>query len=365
MTLSAAHVLGRPFALGRLTVPNRIVMSPMTRSFSPDGIPGDDVAAYYARRAAAGVGLIITEGTYIDHPSAGNDAAVPYLFGEKQLAGWAAVVEAVHAAGGRIVPQLWHIGMVREPGDLPFPDAAPIGPSGLTLTGAERGGRAMTRADIDDVIGAYAQAAWDAERIGFDGIEIHGAHGYLIDQFLWSLTNRRTDGYGGNAFERTRFAVEIVQAIRERVSKDFPVIFRFSQWKASDFDARLGDTPDELQAVLAPLADAGVSAFHASTRRYWEPAFEGSHLNLAAWAKKLTGVAAVTVGSVGLNADFLQGSAGTAGLEALIERLERDEFDLVAVGRALLVDPEWARKVLEGRADDLLPFTPEAEKTLY
>ncbi|WSI35403.1 NADH:flavin oxidoreductase [Streptomyces sp. NBC_01341] len=365
MALSAAQALSRPFTLGGLTVPNRIVMSPMTRSFSPDGIPGADVAAYYARRAAAGVGLIITEGTYIDHPSAGDDVAVPRLFGEEQLTGWTGVVDAVHAAGGRIVPQLWHIGMVRVPGQSPFPDSPPIGPSGLTLTGVERGGRAMTSADIDDVIGAYAQAAWEAERIGFDGIEIHGAHGYLIDQFLWSLTNRRTDRYGGNAVERTRFAAEVVQAIRERVSKDFPVIFRFSQWKASDFHARLADTPDELQAVLDPLVDAGVTAFHASTRRYWEPAFEGSHLNLAAWAKKLTGQAAITVGSVGLNADFLQGGAGTDGLDALVEGLERDEFDLVAIGRALLVDHEWARKVLDSRVDGFLPFTPEAEKTLF
>ncbi|MFF4244675.1 NADH:flavin oxidoreductase [Streptomyces sp. NPDC001822] len=365
VTLPAARVLSRPFTLGGVTVPNRIVMSPMTRSFSPGGVPGADVAAYYARRAAAGVGLIITEGTYIDHPSAGDDDAVPHLFGEEQLAGWTGVVDAVHAAGGRIVPQLWHIGMVREPGQSPFPDSPPIGPSGLTLTGVERGGRAMTSTDIDDVIGAYAQAARDAERIGFDGIEIHGAHGYLIDQFLWSLTNRRTDKYGGDAVQRTRFAAEVVQAIREGVAEDFPVIFRFSQWKASDFDARLADTPDQLQAVLAPLVDAGVTAFHASTRRYWEPAFEGSHLNLAAWAKKLTGRSAITVGSVGLNADFLQGGAGTDTLDALVEGLERDEFDLVAVGRALLVDHEWARKVLDSRVDGFLPFTPEAEKTLF
>lgn len=223
----------------------------------------------------------------------------------------------------------------------------------------------MTRADIEDVIGAFAQAASDAERIGFDGVEIHGAHGYLIDQFLWSYTNRRTDEYGADAVERTRFAAEIVEAIREKVSWDFPVIFRFSQWKASDFDARLADTPDELQAVLAPLADVGVSAFHASTRRYWEPAFEGSDLNLAAWAKKLTGKAAITVGSVGLDGDVLQSSAGAAGLEPLVERLERDEFDLVAVGRALLADPEWARKVLDGQVEGFLPFTHEAEKTLF
>ncbi|WP_435792328.1 hypothetical protein [Actinacidiphila glaucinigra] len=117
--------------------------------------------------------------------------------------------------------------------------------------------------------------------------------------------------------------------------------------------------------MLAPLADAGVSAFHASTRRYWEPAFEGSDLNLAAWAKRLTGKAAIAVGSVGLSGDFLQDSAGTAGLEPLVERMARDEFDLVAVGRALLVDHEWVRKVLDGQVDGFLSFTHEAEKTLF
>jgi 2,4-dienoyl-CoA reductase-like NADH-dependent reductase (Old Yellow Enzyme family) len=255
--------------------------------------------------------------------------------------------------------------MFRDPDLTPFDDAPPMGPSGLTLTGSNDGGRAMTRADIDDVIGAYAQAASDAERIGFDGVEIHGAHGYLIDQFLWSYTNRRTDEYGGDPVARTRFAAEIVEAVRERVSQDFPVIFRFSQWKGYDWSARLADTPDELQAVLAPIADAGASAFHASTRRYAEPAFEGSDLNLAAWAKKLTGKAAITVGSVGLDGDLTTESAEPAGLERLAESLERDEFDLVAVGRALLADPQWARKVLGGRAEGFVPFTKEAEKTLY
>ncbi|MFE0452451.1 NADH:flavin oxidoreductase [Streptomyces sp. NPDC058914] len=362
---SAVRALSRPFSLGRLTVPNRITMSPMTRSFSPGGIPGQDVADYYARRAAAGVGLIITEGTTVGHRSAGDDAAVPRFHGEEQLAGWARVLDAVHAVGGRIVPQLWHVGMVREPGKPPFEDAPPMGPSGLSLEGTQGSGHTMTRSDIDDVIGAFARAAADAERIGFDGVEIHGAHGYLVDQFLWSLTNRRTDRYGGDAVSRTRFAVEIIEAIRERVSPEFPVIFRFSQWKGWNFDARLADTPDELQAILAPIAEAGVSAFHASTRRYWEPAFEGSHLNLAAWSKKLTGKSAITVGSVGLDGDLTAKHAGPAGLEPLAEAMERDEFDLVAVGRALLADFEWARKVLEGRTDDFVPFTPESEKRLY
>lgn len=364
----ATQVLSRPFSLGGLTVPNRIVMAPMTRNFSPDGIPGEDVVGYYARRAAGQVGLIITEGTYVGHESAGESDRVPRFHGAEQLAGWAKVAEAVHAAGGKIMPQLWHIGMVRGAGKPPFPQAPAVGPSGLRVDGTEGTGRAMTRADLDAVIGAFAEAAATAERIGFDGVELHGAHGYLIDQFLWSGTNRRTDAYGGDLVARTRFAAEIVAAVREVVAPDFPVVFRYSQWKQEAYDARLADTPAELDALLTPLAEAGVDAFHASTRRYWLPEFDDSDLNLAGWTKKLTGKPVITVGSVGLDGDFSRAFQGEGapvrGLDDLLDRLEREEFDLVAVGRALLADPTWAAKVLGGAFDELAPYDPAALATL-
>ncbi|MEU3409804.1 MULTISPECIES: NADH:flavin oxidoreductase [unclassified Streptomyces] len=364
----AARVLSRPVRLNGLTVPNRIVMAPMTRMFSPGGVPGEDVRSYYARRAAAGVGLIVTEGTYVGHESAGESDRVPRFHGEEQLAGWAKVAEDVHAAGGTIVPQLWHIGMVRKQGQRPYPDAPAIGPSGLAAADAEPTGTAMTQKDIDDVVGAFARAAADAERTGFDGVEIHGAHGYLLDQFLWAGTNRRTDAYGGDPVARTRFAAEIVAAVRAAVSPGFPVIFRYSQWKQQDYTARLAETPGELEAVLTPLAEAGVDVFHASTRRYWQPEFDGSDLNLAGWTKKITGKQVITVGSVGLDGDFINAFQGEGSpvksIDNLLDRLEADEFDLVAVGRALLQDPEWAAKVLADRFDELKPYDASAAKTL-
>ncbi|MFD4502158.1 NADH:flavin oxidoreductase [Streptomyces sp. NPDC058457] len=364
----AAEILSRPIALNGLTVPNRIAMAPMTRQFSPGGVPGEDVVSYYSRRAAAGVGLIVTEGTYVGHDSAGNSSRVPRFHGEEQLAGWAKVAEGVHAAGGTIVPQLWHIGMVRKQGQAPYADAPAVGPSGIRLDGTEGEGTAMTRQDLDDVIRAFAEAAAAAERIGFDGVELHGAHGYLLDQFLWAGTNRRTDGYGGDPVARTKFAAEIVAAVREAVSPEFPVILRYSQWKSDNYDARLAETPEELEAILTPLAAAGVDVFHASTRRYWLPEFEGSDLNLAGWTKKLTGRPTITVGSVGLDGDFIKGFAGEGspvkGIEDLLDGLERDEYDMVAVGRALLQDPEWAAKVLAGRTDELKSYDAVALKTL-
>ncbi|WP_433871584.1 NADH:flavin oxidoreductase [Saccharopolyspora sp. CA-218241] len=368
MSTRAAQALARPFTLGSAELPNRIVMAPMTRGHSPGGIPGADVAAYYARRAAAGTGLIITEGTYVDHPSAGDMASVPRFHGEQQLAGWERVVSAVHAEGGRIMPQLWHVGIQRAAGSPPFPDAPSVGPSGIALDGTAGAGAPLTLADVEAIIRAFADAAREAERIGFDGVELHGAHGYLIDQFLWERTNRRTDDYGA---ERTRFAADVIAAVREQVAADFPVVLRFSQWKAENYGAKLATGPDELAAVLTPLADAGVTAFHASGRRYWEPEFpeSGSDLNVAGWTKKLTGKPVITVGSVGLDAVFdpaaLTADARVDSVERLLERLDRDEFDLVAVGRALLADPEWARKVFEGKENELIPYSKEAVATLH
>ena len=228
----------------------------------------------------------------------------------------------------------------------------------------------MTEEDIADVVSAFAKSARYAKELGFDGLELHGAHGYLIDQFFWTGTNQRTDRYGGDFVARTRFAVEVVQACRRVVGPDFPIVLRYSQWKLQDFAAKLVATPGELARWLAPLVDAGVDVFHCSTRRFWEPEFEGSALNLAGWTKKLTGKPVIIVGSIGLDNDFIAGlleqkPGRPTGLEQLIRMVETGEVDLVAVARALLVDPAWAAKIREGRTTELIAFNPEATKTLY
>ncbi len=357
--------LFEPFRLGNLELPTRVVMAPMTRSFSPGGVPNSKVIEYYRRRAAAGVGLIITEGTTVNHPAANGYPNVPRFYGEDALAGWKKVVDAVHAEGGRIVPQLWHVGNVRKLGTEPDGDVPGYGPMEKLKDGKEVV-HGMTQADIDNVIAAFAQAARDAQAIGMDGVEIHGAHGYLVDQFFWEGSNQRTDGYGGSLANRSRFAIELIKAVRATVGPDFPIILRFSQWKQQDYSARLVLTPEALGEFLQPLSDAGVDIFHCSTRRFWEPEFEGSDLNLAGWTRQLTGKPTITVGSVGLDGEFLQFMVNTdkvakpADLGALLTRLNNQEFDLVAVGRALLVDPEWAVKVRDGHQEDILPFSREA-----
>lgn len=361
----STNSLFRPFNLKTLNLKNRIVMAPMTRSFSPDGIPTDDVAAYYRKRAAGEVGLILSEGTVINRPSSSNDASVPHFYGEQSLAGWRKVIDNVHQAGGAMGPQIWHMGVMDNHQSGWTPDVPFEGPSGLNRPG-NKNGVAMTDADIADTIAAFGQAAADAKALGFDCIELHGAHGYLIDQFFWEGTNERTDIYGGKTLaERTRFATDVIKEVRKRVGEDFAVIIRLSQFKPSAYNSKLAATPQEMEAWLAPLADAGVDILHCSQRRFWEAEFENeSDLNFAGWAKKLTGKPAITVGSVGLSSDFFGAFAGESSepssLDELVRRIDRGDFDLVAVGRPLLADADWVKKIKDNRTSELKGFTKEA-----
>ena len=377
--------LFQPLQIRGVTLKNRIVMAPMTRGFSPGGVPGEDVAAYYRRRADGETGLIITEGVGIDHPAALGDAGLaeanlPHLYGATALAGWRRVVEGVHKAGGVIFPQLWHQGVMRKAGTGPHPEVPSCRPSGLwgplggtTALAAEDIAAlavptaAMTESDIAEVIAAYGRSAAHAMELGFDGIAIHGAHGYLPDNFFWAQTNRRTDRWGGDRRRRSEFAAEVVRTIRAVVGADRPIIFRFSQWKQQDFRARLAATPAELEEILGPVAAAGVDIFDASVRYFNRAEFDGSPMNLAGWAKKLTGRLSMAVGGIGLDKGYYDSkrdgaSRSAHNFEPLMERFNRGEFDLVEVGRSLLHDPQWTRKVRAG--DELQPFSEESLKVL-
>ena len=371
-----ADALFKPFTFKGLTLPNRIVMAPMTRSMSPGGVATPEVAGYYARRAAAQVGLIISEGTGIERAASLNSPDIPRFHGEAELAAWKSVIDGVHAAGGKMAPQLWHVGAVparQSPGG--GDPAAPVpydSPSGLQAPGVSLG-QAMSDADVADTIAAFATAAADAERLGFDAVELHGAHGYLIDQFFWEGTNVRDGAFGGPTIaERSKFAAEIIAAVRAAVSPDFPLIIRISQWKQQDFAVRLATTPAEMEIWLGALVDAGADIIHCSQRRFWEPEFPddsgGSDLNFAGWAKKLTGVPTIAVGSVGLTGEFIASYGGEgskpASLDELLRRLDRGDFDLVGVGRALLQDPNWAVKIHQGRTGELMDFDRSAMMSL-
>ncbi|MFC4604919.1 12-oxophytodienoate reductase [Rhodococcus kronopolitis] len=352
--------LFRPLRVRGLALPNRIVMSPMTRHRSPGGVPAPEVAAYYRRRAEGGTGLVITEGTAIEHTVAVDDPDVPHMYGAAALAGWREVVEQVHAAGGRIIPQLWHVGPLWGAMSGVDDGAVSMRPSGnwghlgkTTYTAdyldwATRPGAAMTERDIEDVIAAYVAAARNAVDVGFDGIALHGAHGYLLDSFLWASTNTRDDRWGGDLERRTAFPAAVVGAIRDAIGDDLPIVYRFSQHKQQDYGARLAATPEELGVVLGALVDAGADVLDASGRYFDRPAFEGSDLSLAGWAKKLTGATAMAVGGIGfpLSADE---PTGPDNRDEVLRRLERDEFDLVGIGRMHLADPAVAMRARAGR----------------
>jgi len=372
----------RPFTCGSMTLANRTVLAPMSRMFSPGNIPNDETVAYYRRRAENSVGLIVTEGTWINYSGAAHIPDVPNFYGEEALAGWKRVVDAVHAVGGKIAPQIWHTGLsgvdtvdaLESIDRLRNTDIShKMSPSVYAAPGIKLKDE-MTDAQIRGVIEAYAQAAADAERLGFDAVEIHGAHGYLPDQFLWHETNKRNDRWGGKTLaERTTFVVEMIRACRARVSPDFPIILRMSQLKLQNYAEKLAHPPQELESLLLPISEAGVSIFHGSQRRFWEPEFAGSPLNLAGWMKKITGKPAITVGSVGLETEFLDTlDNGTrhqdkVSLRAdqLMERFDRGDFDLIAVGRALLVDHCWVQKIKERRYSEIKPWNLEATATLY
>lgn len=365
--------LARSLTIGEVTIPNRIAMAPMTRGYSPRGVPTQETARYYARRARGGAGLIITEGVGVEHPSAVGDAGfgedhIPVMYGAPALEGWREVVKAVHAEGAVIVPQLWHQGVMRIAGTGPFPEAPAIGPSGLwgplgshsmdiaKLPSDPRLGAPMTGGEIQAVIDAFVSSARDAMSIGFDGIALHGGHGYLLDNFLWAGTNLRADRWGGDRRRRTEIVIEIVRGIRRAIGTGKPILFRFSQWRLQDYKSALARSPDELEEIVAPIADAGVDVFDPSVRYFDTPAFPGSELNLSGWTKKLTGKLALAVGGIGIDRGAFAEGASTAAvdnIDKVMARFNRGEFDMIAVGRAMIGDPQWPRKALRGEAPDV------------
>ena len=370
--------LFQPFDIRSLRLPNRTVMAPMGRLFAQAGAPHPDAAAYYSRRVTGEVGLIITEATAVDHPLASDYPGIPVMHGEPALSRWKDVVEAVHAKGGFIIPQLFHQGMLRGAGAAD-PTMPSLRPSGLVgdygpnsyqpgvIEAAAKPTQPMTDEEIADTISAFARSAANAVALGFDGIAIHGAHGYLIDSFLWDASNRRTDQWGGDQRERTAFAVEVFKAVRAVTPEHLPILFRFSQHKSHNYEASLVQTPDALESVVGPLADAGVDVFDASIRRFWQPAFEGSDLNLAGWTKKITGRPVIAVGSVGLSnsaSDTFMAKDGSQvdNVGLMMDRFNSGEFDLIAIGRSLIGDPDYVRKLRTG--ETALPFTRDALETL-
>ncbi|WP_321390680.1 hypothetical protein [Emcibacter sp.] len=388
---SRIDALLEPVTVRGVKFPNRVIMSPMTRGASPNGVPSPEVAAYYRRRAEGGVGAIFTESVFIEDKGTmgkfdlegGEDLKIgwPVMFGDAPLEGWRRVVDEVHAAGGLIFPQLMHLGIQRTPAKgQAWSDIHISSPSGIWGTPEQIAGldeekakalncpeKAMTEDEIRAVINAFAEAAANAKSVGFDGIALHGGHGYLIDNFMREETNLRTDDWGGDHVGRMRFAVEVVRAVRTAIGDDTLISFRFSQWTHHDVDAMLTKTPEELQDILQLLADAGVDIFEASARDFRDPVYEGSPLNISAWTRKLVDRPVVMVGGTGVRRErhesALKPPQVVDNVDEIMERFAAGEFDFLAIGRALLNDPNWLQRARTG--EPFLDFNPACLKMGY
>lgn len=338
--------LFNPITLGKVTLRNRIVMPAMTTVFANAyGAVTERLMNYHAERAKGGVGLIITETLCVDYPiGKGGHATILRIDYDKFIPGLSELVKAVHVHGGKIASQLHHAGRQTT---LDFTEGhQPVCASAVydPVSGVQP--RALTIDEIGDIMKKFADGARRAKAAGFDAIEIHGAHGYLIQQFLSPHTNRRLDKYGGNLDRRMTFALEVLTCIREKVGYDFPVIYRLS----AEEHIPGGLTCDDTKVIARKLEQEGVDALHISSGMNETPTEfsdtppaavpRGCYVPYAEAIKKVVNVPVITVGRI---TDPL-----------LAENiLAEGKADLIAMGRALIADPELPRKAREGRLDDI------------
>ncbi|WP_419465978.1 alkene reductase [Bacillus spongiae] len=316
----------------------KIVMAPMTRSFANNtsGIVGEDIVAYYRRRAKDGVGLIITEGINPTLRGKGT-LGVPGLYTEDQVNAWRKVTGAVHEEGGKIVAQLWHVGRLTHH-DLTG-GFAPQAPSVVKADGLVHRLRKpyetpeeMSLNDIKKVIQDYASAARNAVKAGFDGVEIHGAHGYLIDQFNSEVTNKRTDKYGGDIFNRLLFMKEVLNAVINEVGKDKTII-RFSEIKDDIPSYRWTNPEESVKAFIQLFNEVGIKILHPSTNDFTEKVANDMTFHQLVrkyWDGIIIGV-------------------GNLNLEIASNAIREGTIDLAAFGRPLLANPDFVQKILEKR----------------
>jgi len=344
--MACFETLFSSFTIGNLRLKNRILMAAMGNNFShPDGTVSDRAIAYYAARAHGGAGLIITETSPVSLPGRHRTRGI-CAYDDSFLPGLQRLADAVHGQGGAMALQLHHAGRLADPGITGVPAQAP---SPIARTAGGPISKEMSPEEIEATIADFAAAALRAKKAGFDAVEVHGAHGYLIHQFLSPRLNHRKDSYGGSPENRGRLALEVLRRVRKEVGKAFPVIFRLSAQEYVE-----GGYPLEEAVDWAIEAErAGASALHVSggtteslpgAARVIPPMVfpEGFHLPLAAAIKQRVRTPVIAVGRL--------------GNPEVAERVLREgPADLIAAGRAFLCDPHWPRKALQGEADRIRP----------
>ena len=339
-----AHAaLYEPLRVGTLTLSNRFAVAPMTRvSAIADGRASRSMVDYYAAFAAGGFGLVITEGVYTDKAHAQGYRFQPGLADDAQRDAWRPVVDRVHAHGGRIVAQLMHAGALSQgnPHCLTTKGPSAVLPKGLQMDfyrgeGPYRMPEPMSVVEISEAVEGFAQAALRAKEAGFDGVEIHGANGYLLDQFLTGHTNLRQDNHGGSLAHRLRLTVEVIEAVRRATGRDFIVGARISQGKVNDFTHKWDGGEADADRIFGTLGNLPIDYLHTTEWEAWRPAFGDVGPSLAALARRHVSVPVLANGS-------LHEAGHAAGL------LARHEADFVSLGRGALTHADWPQRLRVG-----------------
>lgn len=339
-------------SIGRLSLKNRVVMaSTVTCLGSDTGAVTDDVIHFYAARAKGGVGLIVVEYAYVDHPLGKRAVTQLRMDDPRFLPGHARLVETIHSYGAKAALQLVHAG--RQTARQLTEGQQPVAPSPIPCAGTRAvwgdGAmpRALTKREIQSLVARFASAAYRARQAGYDAVELHGAHGYLLAQFMSPSTNRREDEYGGTLARRMRFPLAVIAAMREQVGRDFPLIFRISAEEYVPNGLRISES----QHVVRMLEAAGVDAINVSegmveqdagiSRMICPMSFpQGWRIPIARAIKAATSIPIIAVGS------FQEP-------EAAAEAIGRGDIDFAAMSRALIADPEWANKVYADRTAEV------------
>lgn len=341
--MSTKWKLLQPIQVGSKLFKNRIVMAPMeTRLSNPDGSSTKEMAAYYAERARGGAAAIIVENTFVDGKASRSSLASSGLYTDQFIAGKFLISEAIHENGSLAILQISHGGRQANAGATGLPAKAP---SAIPCKVTNRIPEPLTIKEIIEIEDAFAQAARRAKQAGFDGVEIHGAHGYLICSFLSPYTNKRTDHYGGSLENRGRFARNIINKIRREVGYDFIVGFRISGAEFVEGGLTIEESCKFVQSIEDKIDYVHVSAGNYETMANWMimPLYipQAPIVHLAAEMKKAVKIPVIAVGA--LDAELGE------------KALQDGKADLIAYGRALIADPELPRKINENRVEDIRP----------
>ncbi|NIK70255.1 NADH:flavin oxidoreductase [Paenibacillus sp. BK720] len=363
--MTAPKKLLSTYNLGNLTLKNRVVLAPMTRiSAEKNGNATDRMARYYESFAAGGFGLVITEGTYPDEEYSQAYIGEPGIANAEHVRAWKQVTEAVHAKGGKIILQIAHagalsMGNIYKKGTVapsavkPLGEQSPaFGGEGEYLTPKE-----LRLEEIKAIIAGFAEAALRAEQAGFDGVEVHAASGYLLDEFLTDFTNLRQDEYGGSTENRVRFVTEIIRAVKEKVGQRLVVGVRISQAKANYFVHKWANGEEDARIIFEAIGAEKPDYIHITEYNALLPAFGDSGSTLAELAKKYGNTTVIANGQLDQPEDA--------------ERALEAGSDLISLGKAALANHDWVFKAenglpIESSLDNILAPTPNLkDQELY